>query len=337
MSNYIVYPDLYKGSALSDIINSISKDVMKYNVQVKYVTFSGKVKEIPNGNIDNPDVFFTHNIKVLKKLKKTLKNKDKVLFIDFFQPGLGLLKYYLEGNLIVIKFGSLFHGASFIQEDFFKEKFWLKNFELGLLDIMQVIYVPSAYTANFFTNIVSSNRIKVFPFGFDPGEFKCNLNTEKIYDVIIPHRWSWDKNPLLIKEIIEGLPDVKFAISGYGKYSKDDKLRDMFLSLIKKENVINLGIKSGIFHYKDLNNAKIVLATRDSFGYSIRKAIACGCVPLATNSCAYPEFINKNNLFNNVEEAIMKINEFIKIYPHNYQNIKKTEFKDLLKDFFEND
>lgn len=337
MSNYIVFPDLYKGSALLDIINEIKKDINTYKINAQYITFSGRLKEIRSGDLDNPDTFFKHNIKVLKYLTKTLKNNDKVLFIDFFQPGLSLLKYYLDGYSKNIKFGSLLHGSSLIEEDFFEGRTWMRNLELSLLDIMHVIYVPSNYLAFSFNQINTTNKIKVLPFGFSPEDFVCNLNNEKKYDVIIPHRWSWDNNPAFIIEIIESMPQIKFAISGYGKFSKDTKLREMFTVITKKDNVFNLGIKSGLSHYKDLETAKIVLALRDTFGYSIRKAIASGCIPLALNAFAYPEFLNKHNLFNNVAEACLKIEEFVKTYPKYYKNIPKTGFKEILVDFFEHD
>lgn len=337
MTNYIVLPDLYKGSALLDISDNLKKEIKKYNLDVKIIGFSGRLIEIPSGDLDKPETFFNHNIKILKKLKKLLKNDDKVLFIDFFQPGLMLLKYYLDGNSKNVKFGSLFHGASFIEGDFFKENKWMKNFELGLLEIMDAVYVSSDYIKNFFNDFESKEKVKVYPFGFNPNKFKCDLNKEKLYDVIIPHRWSWDRDPLIIKKIIEELPGVKFAISGYGKFSNDEKLKKIFTSIIQKDNVTNLGVKSGKLHYKDLNNSKIVLATRDSFGYSIRKAIACGCIPLATNYSSYPEFLSKENLFDNLEEAKEKIRKFLEIYPNNYKNVKKTEFLEILEDFFENE
>lgn len=337
MTNYIVFPDLYKGSALLDVADNLKKEIKKYNLDIKIIGFSGRLMEIPSGDLDKPDAFFNHNIVVLKRLKRLLKDKDKILFVDFFQPGLALLKYYLDGNFKNVKFGSLFHGASFIEGDFFRENRWMKNFELGLLEIMDVVYVPSDYAKNFFNKFESKRKVKVFSFGFNPEEFKCNLSRKKEYDVIIPHRWSWDRDPLIIKKIVEELPEVKFAISGYGIFSNDKKLKDMFISIIQKENVTNLGVKSGKSHYKDLNNSKIVLATRDSFGYSIRKAIACGCVPLATNNSSYPEFLDKENLFNNIRGAKKKIREFLKIYPNNYRKVKKTEFIKILEDFFENE
>lgn len=337
MTNYLVFPDLYKGSALLDVSNNLKKEIKKYNLDIKIIGFSGRLIEISNGDLDEPETFFNHNIKVLKILKRSLRNKDKVLFVDFFQPGLTLLKYYLDGYSKNVKFGSLFHGASFIEGDFFKENKWMKNFELGLLGIMDTVYVPSDYIKKFFNDFKSKEKIKVYPFGFNPDKFKCDLSKEKLYDVIIPHRWNWDRDPLVIKKIIEELPEVKFAISGYGGFSNDEKLKKIFTSITQKNNVTNLGVKSGKLHYKDLNNSKIVLATRDSFGYSIRKAIACGCVPLATNYSSYPEFLSKENLFNNIEEAKEKIRKFLEIYPNNYKNVKKTEFLKILEDFFENE
>ncbi len=332
MVNYIIFPDLYKGSALLDITRGLEKEIKKYNLNIKLIKFSGRLKEIKSGDLDEPEIFFNHNVKTVKKLRKLLSNGDKVLFVDFFQPCLELLKYYLDGRSIKIKFGSLFHGASFVKGDYFENRNWMKNFDLGILEIMDVVYAPSYYTAKLFDRL--QKKVKVFPFGFNPDEFKYNLDKNKSYDVIIPHRWGWDRDPSIVNKIINSLPEVKFAISGYGRYSKDKKLKEMFLELTKKKNVVDLGIKSGETHYKDLVKSKIVFATKDSFGYSIRKAISCGCIPVAREDYSYPEFLDRENLFNNIEEAKMKIKYFLKRYPKDYKRIKKTEFRKILKDFF---
>lgn len=337
MVNYIVFPDLYQGSALLDIVNEIKEEVKKYKIKVKFVKFSGKLKKIKSGDLDDPEIFFSHNIHIMKELRRVLKNKDKVLFIDFFQPCLSLLKYYLDSTSKRIKFGSLFHGASFVEGDFFEGNEWMRNFDLGIIEIMDTIYVPSKYIAKQFDEIGYKKKIKVLPFGFNPYKFKCNLEKDKLYDVIIPHRWSWDRDPVLVKELIVNSPNIKFAISGYGKYSKDVKLRNIFMTLIKKDNVINLGVRSGKIHYTDLAKSKIVIAMKDSFGYSIRKAIACGCVPLVKKGSSYAEFLDKENQFEDVKEVKLKIEDFLRNYPKDYKKIKKTEFRKILEDFFNND
>jgi hypothetical protein len=334
MVNYLVIPNLYKGSALLEISNELEKTIKSNKFNIKIIDSNSIfLTTLNNSELENPDIFMNHSIRTIKKLKNVLKNGDKVLFVDFFQPSLELINYYLIGKKIKVKYGSLFHGASFVESDFFSGFNWLKNFEKGMIDLMDVIYVPSIYTANFFDNRLK-NKIKVFPFGFNAKKYSLDLNSQKIYDVIIPHRWSWDKDPIFCDQLTMEMPHIKFAISGYIN-SKDDKLNEIFKRIISRKNVTNLGIKTGVEHYKNLRKAKVVIAKRDTFGYSFREAMASGCIPVLLNGCCYLEFIPKKYLFNNLQQAKKLINKFVKNYPDDFLYPESFSFKELLEDFYE--
>jgi hypothetical protein len=331
MTNYLVIPDLYEGSALTTISDKIRKEISTEGLHIQIVDFREDFTLIKSGVLDDPDIFFDHNLYVLKTLKDILKDGDRVLFIDFFQPGLELLFYYLASTSKKIRIGSLFHGASFVPHDFFNKFKWMENFDKGLIDLMDRIYVSSKSVKNLFLN---SSNVKYFSYGFNPTEFECDLKAKKEYDVIIPHRWSWEKNPLFYKQLILEMPEIVFAISGFGEFSEDKKLKELFSEIVSRDNVVNLGIKPYKEHLEDLSRAKVVLGTQDLFGYSIREAISSGCIPLCINNFVYPEFLEETYLFNNLEEAKKKLYKFIKDYPLDYKNIPETKFKPILEDFY---
>ena len=255
-----------------------------------------------------------------------------MLFVDFFQPGLELLYYYLESSSIKIKIGSLFHGANFVPHDFFNKFPWMKNFDRGLIDLMEAIYVSSEAAKRYFPD---KEKVKVFEYAFNPREYNCAFNNKK-YDVIIPHRWSWEKNPKLYKKIIKDMPEITFAISGFGEFSGDKKLKKLFLEVSSYDNVINLGVKNDKEHKEDLTHAKVVLGTQDLFGYSVREAISSGCIPVCINDFAYPEFLGEKYLFDDEVGAKEKISSFVKNYPNNYPKIIETKFDDIINNFYEN-
>lgn len=196
MANILVFPNLYHGSALTDVSLGLVRDIKKNNFDVKIIGFDLPMTTLESGKLDNPEIFFKHNQIILEKMKNLIEDGDKILFVDMFQLGLGLLKYYLNGTKKNVKIGSLLHGASFIEGDFYKNDKWIKNFELGMVDIMDVIYMPSKYYAAYFKKDIRNKKIKILPFGFYPKDYPKSLDLkDKEYDVIFPHRWSWDKRP----------------------------------------------------------------------------------------------------------------------------------------------
>ncbi len=336
MTNYLIFPDLYEGSALTDISLKLEKEILNQKIDVKIIKFDGEIKKLKNGKLDDPLIFLNHNLVVLNKLKASLEEGDKILFIDFMQLGLGLLRYFLDGQCKKVKFGSLFHGASFVKGDYFENCSWMKNFDKGLIDLMDSIYVPSNYTSSFFEKS-ARNKIKTFSFEFNPNSFHCNLEEDKKYDVIIPHRWSWEKNPKFYRDLIKSLPYVNFAISGFGEFSEDEKLKKLFKEIISLKNVTNIGALTGKEFYQELENSKIVLGTQDTFGYSLREAISCGCIPLAIKDYCYPDFLDEKYLFTSLEESKKKIILFLQNYPNDYFKLKSTTFKEILEDFYKNE
>lgn len=57
-------------------------------------------------------------------------------------------------------------------------------------------------------------------------------------------------------------------------------------------------------YYKFLGQSKVLLisAKEDTFGYQIVDAILNGCIPIARNSLAYPELLQREYLYNNKED-----------------------------------
>ncbi len=333
MVNYLVIPNLYKGSALLEITKELKRAINASKLKIKIIDVNSIfLKTLNNSDLENPDIFFRHGIKTIQRLKRVLKDGDRVLFVDFFQPGLEFLHYYLFGKKINVLYGSLFHGASFVEEDFFSGFDWLKNFEKGMVDLMNKIYVPSNYVQNLFDGKVSK-KVRVFPFGFDAKKYELNLSLRKPYDVIIPHRWSWDKDPVFCDNLTREMPHIRFAISGYIN-SKDKKLGEIFDRITSRPNVVNLGIKTGKEHYKNLRKAKVVIAKRDTFGYSFREAMASGCIPVLLDGCCYPEFVSEKYLFKNLSQAKKLIDNFVDNYPKDFVYPKNSSFVDLLEDFY---
>ena len=335
MTNILVHPDLYEGSALTAVSEELEHDIKSRHLEVNTIRFKGKLKKLVTSDLDDPDVFMNHNLRVLNELKKCVQYGDKILFVDFFQLGLGLLYYYLRFVKIDVKLGALFHGASFVRNDFLKNEKWLFPFECGLMLLMDTIYVPSKFAASCIPDEFRS-KVKVSAFGFDPSQFSATFDMgNKVYDVIIPQRWSWDKAPLFCERLIRSMPEVTFAISGFAGSSDDPSLRGIFNTITAQQNVRNLRISTGREHYENLSKSKVVLGTQDSFGYGVRQAMACGCIPVLANDYCYPELVPTEYLYNNLDEAVTLIRRYISGYPLGYLKPTRHSFQYILNDFYE--
>ena len=141
--DYLVAPILYDGSCFNDIIYGLIKSAKENNVELNYLCLSHK--KLKNQGLENPDEYFHDSIRKLSYLAQNLKNGDKVIFADFFCPGLDLINYYLvRKNISVLKI-ALLHGASFVDGDIYQEFEWLSNFEKGWLSIYDLIISPSQF------------------------------------------------------------------------------------------------------------------------------------------------------------------------------------------------
>ena len=334
MSNILVCPNLYKGSSLTEVTNDLIRTINENGLDIQVVNFKGPITTLKTGCLDDPDIFFKHAINIMNKLRDIIKEGDKILFVDSFQLGIGLIHYYTQNKNINVTYGGIFHGASFVKNDFFSNIKWVINFEYGMLSLMDSIYVASNYAASFFNNNLKK-KIKIIPFGFDADRFAPNTDiNKKEFDVILPFRWSWDRDPAFFEKLINRMPDVSFAIPGFGENEPDNKLRGIYKKIISRKNVIKLCIKTGDNHYNNLKKAKVVVSVRDTFGYGFREAMACGCIPVLYNGTCYPEFIDDKYLFNNINEAEILIRNFLKNYPKDYIKPKSFSSLKILEDFY---
>jgi len=336
MTNFLVIPNLYKGNALTEVSKGLFRDIKKMSLNVKLIKFKQKIIILENGKLDNPEIFYKHSIEVLNQLKSKVKTDDKILFVDLFQLGLALINYYFEGTNKKIKYGGLMHGASFIKRDFYEKNTWLEHFERGMINLMDVVYVPSKYYANFFKNEEIGYKIKIMPFGFYPDNIPCNISSKKDIDVVIPHRFKWDKLPEFYLDLIKSMPDIKFGLFGSVANEEDTELIRLYNQLIDLPNVVQIGIKTGNKSLEIMRRSKVVIGLRDSFGYAFREAMASGCIPVLRNKTCYPEFIPKKYLFGNLKDARKLIRKFVYNYPMDYIKPESYSFRDILEDFYGN-
>lgn len=337
--NAIVCPLIYKGTSFEDIVVALKASAKKSGLKIDFIGGKRFQKNTLKPGLLDDEAYVKQQVKLLGKLTKTSRY-EKILFLDFFQPGLDLVKYSFEQKGTKCKMGSLLHGGSFMSGDLYSWN-WLSRFEQACAGIYDVVYVPSKYLKSK-AKVLKGPSIRVFPWGMNDVLVPVK-NRKKDIDVVFPHRLDTDKGVDDLIEIIKKLPQLKFAITCVRSQSAIST--NPYAKKIKKfKNVIILENSSNKEYLQQLSRAKLALscAKQETFGYAMMKAVAVGCLPVAPNNVSYPEFFDKKFLYKNNNEAVEKILMLIssaaemqkqKISMRN--KIEKYSFSPMLKEFFE--
>ena len=72
----------------------------------------------------------------------------------------------------------------------------------------------------------------------------------------------------------------------------------------------------------------VSFALQENFGIGVNEAVKLGCIPVLPNRLVYPEFYNKQLLYNNLNECVEKVcsaldNKLSQTTPNYLFDIKK--------------
>ncbi|HUT22155.1 MAG TPA: glycosyltransferase [Candidatus Bipolaricaulota bacterium] len=338
MKNIIAIPPYYLGTSFEDIVRGLKLSIKHIGIKA---TMVGYIKPLDNcikgGILDDSD-YITGQFKLIEKLI-ALGKVDRILFLDFFNPGIDLLKYYYTQQGIICRLGALLHGGSFLPNDLYSWP-WLKKTEFAWASIYDRIYVPSRFLAEECPQDFCK-KIKVSPWGMDAFR-KCLLSHKIKYDVIFPHRLDDDKGIEQFCCIVSKLPAVGFVVT-FPQPMNIMRKNKYFKMLQRYKNIIFIAEQSSTEHIQTLAQSRIVLSCskQENFGYAVMKAVACGCIPVLPNNLCYPDFFPERFLYTTSKEAIYLISHYIKdcnnknIEHELVDRVKKYSFVPILKDFFQ--
>jgi glycosyltransferase involved in cell wall biosynthesis len=340
MSKYfIAIPTYYEGTSFVDIINGLKEAKKSTNLDIEFIGCDKPLKNTLHTDLLDDSLYIDGQIDLIRKIKK-IKNLQKILFIDFFNPGFDLIRYYHQQLNLKCKYGALLHGGTFLSKDLYYFN-WLKKLEFSWAELYDLIYVPS-YFCKKILPLNLKNKSAVFPWGMD--SFKKMVTQNKKYDVVFPHRINSDKGIDDLIYIAWNLPRVNFIITIPQSVSflKQNKY---YKKLSNAKNIKIIDSCSTIDHIKILGQSKIILscAKQENFGYSVMKATLSDNIPILPNSLCYPEFFNKKYLYSSKKDCIKKIEFFLKNYnieigssllEKTRININKFSFEKIIDDFF---
>lgn len=338
-NNFIVCPAYYRNTSFDEIVRRIAFCVKEQKLQVRMLGLKTPLQNnLMSDTLDDNEFFHFQNVAISECLNE-IQNDSKLLFLDFFFPGIDIVKYYLsKNNISNTKLGALLHGGAFLEDDIHSDLNWLQKFELGYFEAFDVIYSPSDFLKSS-SPVIYGSKIVVREWGLD-GLKIPDTQTARSIDVIFPHRLSVDKGIDDFIDLVNIHQDAKFCLC-VPQSSEQFIAPSYRQKLLEATNLTIVYNENEEDHLKTLASAKIVLSCsrQENFGYSVHKAVQVGCVPILPNKLCYPEFFKEEFMYRTFDDA----SRLIKFWVNNFdtyisQSAKKTprefSFNGLLNHFF---
>ena len=129
----------------------------------------------------------------------------------------------------------------------------------------------------------------------------ANTSSNQPISIVWNHRWGFDKQPEVLFEAIKLLAErqLNFRVDVLGQSFR--KVPKCFAAAKKElaEFIGHWGFQPRAKYDQILTDADVVVSTalHDFQGLSMLEAISLGCIPLAPNRVAYPEYIDQTLLY----------------------------------------
>lgn len=154
---------------------------------------------------------------------------------------------------------------------------------------------PQKLSAVLAVPITKDNCIKelTIPAGFSSDDGPV--------EIVWNHRWEYDKQPEVFFSVMEKLHNagIDFRLHVMGQSFRE--IPDCFAKarLLLQNKIVTWGHQSSADYYRILRQAHIVVSTalHDFQGLSLLEAIHRGCLPIAPDRVAYPEYIPPDLLY----------------------------------------
>jgi glycosyltransferase involved in cell wall biosynthesis len=339
-TNVIVIPPHYEGTSFEEMARGISQCARQMPTKIDVI---GQRKPMTNdmtGELLDDERYVDGQIKLISKITKR-KMMTRVVFLDFFNPGLDVVRYSHLQKDLRCKYGAILHGGTFLKNDLYSSD-WLTMFESAWAGVYDNIYVPSQHTIRHLPTAWKT-KSQAIPFGMD--SFKPAPRQEKKHDIIFPHRLNSDKGVDDFIEIAKAVPDLSIAIPipQQPQFATANQYHEAIAAL---PNVQLLYGEDNEHHARTLAQSRIVLscAKQELFGYSVMKSVLSDCVPVLPNGQCYPEFFPAEFLYEDAEQAAALIRKYVDSERTKgdtnslmdvRERIREFTFKNILHDFFE--
>jgi len=224
-----------------------------------------------------------------------IKEGDKFLFSDGWNPEVVSLRYLSVMNNIPIQIYALFHAGSWDRNDLVYKnggKSYFKGFEQSLFDCIDKSFVATQYHKDlilkYFRSKVNSQKIIVtgFPYCFDELDKYKSIKKENL--IIFPHRLSNEKQPKILKNLKDDLKELGYEIN----FCQEKTLtKDEYHTLLAKSKFC------------------FSASLQETMGISVYEAMYLNSQPIVPNFLSYEEMYFEEFKYNH--KWILSFNAYL--------------------------
>jgi glycosyltransferase involved in cell wall biosynthesis len=301
--NLFIAPAYYEGTSFERIVHNVQSVVERERLPIDVEVFGAFGNSLPANELDD-DHFVKSQFEAISYASNVAADYERMLFLDFFNPGVDMLRYIAERKQPHLKIAALIHGGSFFEGDLFTQP-WFKAAESSWSEIYDQVYVPSRFAMSALPDVLSP-KAEVAAWGFDSITVAPPPTSANRDGVLFPHRLSSDKGVQELKAIVKALPDVQFEATTPSNAPITADVARLFRG-IDNLNVVTL--KQTDDFYRAVGSRAVVLscAKQELFGFGVAEAVLGGCIPVLPNGQCYPEFYPNAHFYDTIQGAISSI------------------------------
>lgn len=242
-----------------------------------------------------------------------VKDGDAFLFTDYWNPGVGFLRYMSQLSGIGVKIAGIAHAGVWDPADILSQKLssWSYWNEVYLDSCYDEIYFSTEFSRSLYEDALGEDFGNHFVTGFPmeyssselPPYWTLNSSPEKENIIVFPHRKSPEKGLGKFLELEKMLPEYEFVVALDHCKTKED-----YHSLLYRAKVT------------------VSFATQETLGISMGiESLLAQCIPLVPERLSYKEIYSENPEFfisDDVSEVARKVRSVIDNYSNLTYNVK---------------
>ena len=317
---YVVMPPLMRGRSEEVFMPQLSKEFTRTGaVLINPPQLRNTIKV---GDFYDEETLVKKCLDSYMALIKKLKKGDRIFFLDFWLPGIDVLKYFSERLELGIKIGALVVGGTPVRGDSSQSwGDWIRNIEPSWVSSLDFMLFNSYHCQKSFAKRyqLPKNATCLLPF-YQKGILKYKKKWKDRKDwVVFPHRWVIGKHPEIFLKYMGLFKDNAVVLTP--RELPEKVYCKVFVNKTREE------------YLERLSRAKVIFSASDmetGYGTALQEAITLGVTPLVTDKQVdYRSLYNRRLRYKTMNEARGKVKLFLREEQVEYlPNLKPLEKSD---------